>query len=385
MDVFSLAQARKFQRWPKTERGRTERRKGPLLFPLKQFDLIIVGGGIAGTTLAMQSLNLGLKPLLIDKHNPNSASRRAAGVINPITGRSMNKSWMIDDLLPFTDGFYPDLEIKLGTKFFHEIETFRYLPDTKAENDWSAKQGTPGINSYLSSDELFKAPRGFKEGKYFKINGGRILNVHEYLRSCHSFLKSMDSLLNIEFSPNDLKRDSQFIIGDQSSPNLILAEGASNGFDEFNYLPLIPNRGQMRLLSIPGLGLDHITHISGLNLTPFFEKDLYYLGSTYERNETEAIPTSTGDVKLNQRFQDYFELDFEVVLRAAGIRPTVIDRKPLLGAHPGIDRLYIFNGMGSKGVSLAPFFSIQLINHILNGTELNPEVDIARFKGKYEL
>ena len=80
---------------------------------LNAYDFIIVGQGIAGSLIAHFLLQHNKKILVIDKFNPNSASNIAAGVVNPITGRRMVKSWLIDDVLPFAKSTYRLLENQL--------------------------------------------------------------------------------------------------------------------------------------------------------------------------------------------------------------------------------------------------------------------------------
>ena len=74
------------------------------------------------------------------------------------------------------------------------------------------------------------------------------------------------------------------------------------------------------------------------------------------------------------------DADVEVLEHEVGIRPTVIDRRPLLGKHPEFDNILIFNGLGTKGVMLAPYFAQHLVDFIEgNILELEGEVNINRF------
>ena len=74
------------------------------------------------------------------------------------------------------------------------------------------------------------------------------------------------------------------------------------------------------------------------------------------------------------------KVPFEITNQQAGIRPTVNDRRPLIGLHPEHPQLAVFNGMGTKGVMLAPFFADQFANFLESATPIDKEVDIARFK-----
>ena len=71
---------------------------------------------------------------------------------------------------------------------------------------------------------------------------------------------------------------------------------------------------------------------------------------------------------------------YEVIEHSAGIRPTTIDRRPIIGSHPNYKNIYVFNGLGSRGILLAPTLSCWLYNHIYKRLLISKEVDIKRFK-----
>ena len=57
----------------------------------------------------------------------------------------------------------------------------------------------------------------------------------------------------------------------------------------------------------------------------------------------------------------------------------MVDRRPVIGCHPEEDRVAIFNGLGTKGVSLAPYFSDLFAQHLVENRQLCSEVDVRRF------
>ena len=63
----------------------------------------------------------------------------------------------------------------------------------------------------------------------------------------------------------------------------------------------------------------------------------------------------------------------------AGVRPTTKDRRPIVGQHHTYKKLYVLNGLGSRGVMIGPYVAQQLFNFIENGKSLDSEIDIARF------
>jgi glycine/D-amino acid oxidase-like deaminating enzyme len=76
-------------------------------------------------------------------------------------------------------------------------------------------------------------------------------------------------------------------------------------------------------------------------------------------------------------------IPFKTIRQEAHIRPTTRDRAPFLGEHPILPRVFIFNGLGALGLSLAPLNSERLLNLILHQKPLPREVDIKRFSSLF--
>ena len=73
-------------------------------------------------------------------------------------------------------------------------------------------------------------------------------------------------------------------------------------------------------------------------------------------------------------------MPYTVTDHTAGIRPTVNDRRPLVGVHQEHKQLVVLNGLGTRGVMIGPTVAKNLFNHLEKGAELDPEIDIKRFK-----
>lgn len=72
---------------------------------------------------------------------------------------------------------------------------------------------------------------------------------------------------------------------------------------------------------------------------------------------------------------------FKILSHYAAVRPATIERRPFVGFHPVYPQIGILNGMGTKGVSLAPFFANQLVQHLVYKFPISKEADIHRFSG----
>ncbi len=55
----------------------------------------------------------------------------------------------------------------------------------------------------------------------------------------------------------------------------------------------------------------------------------------------------------------------------------------MLGAHPENKNVVVFNGLGTKGVSLSPYFAHHLATWLEGNGDLSTEVNIYRFKALY--
>src|SRR5579872_2803125 len=83
----------------------------------RQIECLVIGGGICGSFLHLELERAGLSHIVIDEALPFSASRVAAGLINPVTGRRLVTTWMIDELLAFAQRAYGQLAGVYGSSF----------------------------------------------------------------------------------------------------------------------------------------------------------------------------------------------------------------------------------------------------------------------------
>ncbi|MEQ8425631.1 MAG: FAD-dependent oxidoreductase, partial [Cyclobacteriaceae bacterium] len=107
------------------------------------------------------------------------------------------------------------------------------------------------------------------------------------------------------------------------------------------------------------------------------------VGATYDLTNLKNETTMEGKAELIQKAKDLLNFPFEVTHQDWGIRPSTIDRRPLIGEHPKSKNILIFNGLGTKGVSLAPYFSDQLASYLMGEGNLDKEANINRVKSLY--
>ncbi|MCB0376325.1 MAG: FAD-binding oxidoreductase, partial [Sinomicrobium sp.] len=103
----------------------------------------------------------------------------------------------------------------------------------------------------------------------------------------------------------------------------------------------------------------------------------------YKRNDTTRTATPAARAELLAGLKTLLKCPFEVVYQEAGVRPTVPDRRPLAGTHPVYDNVHILNGLGSRGVLMAPFAARRLYHSIEDKVPLYEAMDIKRYEKRY--
>lgn len=105
----------------------------------------------------------------------------------------------------------------------------------------------------------------------------------------------------------------------------------------------------------------------------------HVVGSNYNHRDLSWEPTENGRNEIETKLKAILMRPYKLLEHRAGVRPSVSDRRPVLGRSRKEEQLVVFNGLGTKGVSLAPFFADQLANWLCNGGELDKEVNVKRF------
>ena len=352
---------------------------------MQKFDYIISGAGIAGVTLTHQLIEEGKSVLLYDAR-VNYSSRIAAGLFNPITGRKMVKTWNADNLFPYLRRFYESIERITDGKFYNEIPIYRPFFSVEEQNDWLGKSSDPFSNIFIK--KVYTKPQfpdGFNDPYGgIELNHSGWLDIPQYLDNSLRYFK-INKLVEVIYNPlllEHLKIDPEGIsYQDKKADKIIFCEGIdlkNNVF--FNWLPLQLLKGEILEVKLP-FKTDKIFN-RGVFVLPV-DENKYKVGSTYIHNDTSLSLTAEGRKHLEGKLRGLVKTDFTVVGQVAGIRPTTKDRRPFLGQHPEHKNLYVFNGLGTKGVSLAPYFAHHFKEHFIKGKELLDEVNIKRFLSLY--
>ena len=344
----------------------------------KAINFLVVGQGIAGTTLAHKLYENGNSVHLIDNKYHSSSSLVAGGVVHPMSFKRVILSWKADSLIPTAKVYYAAFERRFKTKVFHELDMTRVFSSMEEQNNWQGRMADSPMKDIIGDEEL-SLDFPFGSGK---VNMAGRLDVALYLSRSNEFFKDENMISEEQFDYTQLAYSETGIeYKGIEAERIIFCEGFKiNQNPYFNYIPLSPTKGE--ILIIKTKDLPDCILSQGCFVMPI-GNDKYVLGATYDRDNINQETTELGKEQLIEKLKNIGEFDFEVIEHRAGVRPTTHDRRPILGSHPKYKNMYIFNGLGSKGVMLAPHFAGELIEHITHGVELNSEVNVSRYSKKH--
>jgi glycine/D-amino acid oxidase-like deaminating enzyme len=331
---------------------------------LKSVDYIIVGQGLAGTLLAHDLIDKGQKVIVIDQDMKASASKVAAGLFNPVSMKRCIPTWNASIFLPFAIKRYQELEKKLATSFLNITPILKVFSNEEVSKQWKVQYSNTDINQYITT---FNKEEKFS---YLKDSSGTAqidpagnLEVNTFLSSSRDYFEGLDSYLNEEFDYKELNPETA-TYKEIVAKRVIFCEGfrvLENPF--FSFLPIWPTKGEVIKIRIPShKKLDYILS-AGIYVLPLGNYE-YIVGATYIHKELDEMVSDKGLSFLMDAISKILDVDFELIEAKAGVRPTVKDRKPLLGLHPLLIKLGVFNGLGTRGVLIGPSLSAQFCTNL---------------------
>lgn len=368
---------------------------------MKNVDAIIIGQGLAGTALAWQLRWAGQRVLVIDRERPVTASRVAAGLITPITGRRMVNAWQYDELWPVAQQFYARVESETGVTCFHEQPMVRLFRSSEAREHFESTRklartagtavpsqlhslagASAWMNTRDANDTDVDLDSYRSEHGGFTMTGGR-LDVATYLRASRAVFIADGAYqrANIDVA-NDIELTATGVVVTPlklTARRLIFCQGfggVENPY--FRSLPFLPAKGEMLTVDVPQLSEVHVVHRE-VWLAPA-PTGGYRVGATYDSRRLDETPTSAGRAELCGKLDHLLHRPYTVTDHVAAVRPAMHDQRPLLGIHPQHPQLACFNGLGSKGCLWAPYFAEQLTRHLLDGTAIEPVVQLRNRK-----
>lgn len=342
------------------------------------YDYIIVGLGLAGISFCEQ-LRANNKTFIVLDDLSQKSSTVAGGLYNPVVLKRFTPIWKGDEQLNLVLTHYKQLEQLLNVKLDYKTPVYRKFTSIEEQNKWFAASDKPKLTRYLAdkiitnTNPAINAKFGFGE----VLLTGRV-DVKQLITSYKTFLKQNKSILEASFNYDALQiKNKSVIYNSFAAKQIVFSEGfgvTKNPY--FSNVPLRPTKGELLTIYAPDL------HINFVLKGPVFiipiGDDIYVVGATYDLYNLNHNTTEEAKTKLLKGLDSMISCTYSIVNQKVGIRPTVKDRKPLIGRHKNYKNLYILNGLGTRGVMIGPYVAKQLFNFIEYDTPLDNEINITR-------
>ncbi|CAN5402013.1 FAD-dependent oxidoreductase [soil metagenome] len=349
----------------------------------KHVNYLIIGQGLAGSALAWELLQRGKTIQVIDEPGNTRASSVASGLFNPIAGKFMTKAWIAEKVFPYLENFYAEAGDQLNKKLIHLLPIYRPFISDEERIQWKERG---------KSDDLIKFVSAFHDVPTFEqvndpfggieIAHSGYVNVDQWLSSVRNFLTYHEVLSEEFFDEKEIAAGESIQYKEFTADKIIFCNGvAALQSKWFGWLPIKPLKGETLEIELKS-PCSRIFN-RGVYLVPTERENIFNVGATYQHPPFVEGNTSGSVDELQTKLRELLSVSFEVLHQDWGIRPTTPDRRPLFGAHPACKNVIIFNGLGTKGVSLAPYFARHLADWMEGMGDLSTEVNIYRFKALY--
>ena len=345
-----------------------------------QVDFIVIGSGIAGISFCEQ-LRAHHKTFVVFDDQSQQSSTVAGGLYNPVVLKRFTPVWKSKEQLQLAVPMYHGLEQEFDIKLDYKIPVLRKFSSLEEQNDWFSASDKPNLSEYLSvnliknTNRYIEASFGFGE----VLQTGRI-DVKALMDGYKAMLLKDDRFYEAKFNYDKLEvANDELIYGDILAKHIVFTEGFGiNKNPFFKDLPLLGTKGELLTIHAPHLKIDFVLK-GPVFLIPIGD-DNYIVGATYNWEDRTHEVTLKGKEELLAKLNTMITCSYKVVNQMAGIRPTVKDRRPLVGRHAVYKNVYVLNGLGTRGVMIGPYVAKQLFDFIEFGMPLEAEIDIKRFQ-----
>ncbi len=309
----------------------------------------------------------------MDRNDCATASKVAAGLVTPVTGKRLVKTWRLDDLLPAADKFYRRAEAECGGGFFAVRPQLRLFADERERSVYDARKTAEFLGLVADpgppvDPAWFAAPFG---GCQFPT--ARQLATDRFLAASRNRFEvrtaSVDPARDVDASADGVRLPRLGV----TAKTLTFCEGYSAaGNPWFPGVAFNSAKGEILTVRIPDLGESRIVN-RGVWLVPL-GGGLFRTGATYDHAAHDCVPTAAARDEILGRLREFVRPPIEVLAHDAAVRPIIRVKHPTLGVSPRSARIGFFNGLASKGSLAAPFFAEQFAAFLCGAGDIDPEV-----------
>lgn len=354
-----------------------------------QKDIIIVGGGVIGCSIALRLAQAGLKVAVVERGRVGcEASRAAAGMLSPQAG-ALGPSPFFDLCIrsrSMYECFAAELQELSGINVEYRSEGSLMVATRDEDKEEMTRSAAWQVEAgfsleYLSTESIHRIEPAVTEsatGAVF-IPGDHQIDNLRLMDALHESLKRAGAEVFTGLEVDSLILDRGRVAG-VATRRGVMAAGAvviaagcwsSKLLDPLGLnLATTPARGQMVAVRGETIAIRHALHSGNCYLVPRRDGRIL-IGATVEYVGYQKGTTAGG---IGHLLAVAIEMvpaikDFEIVETWSGLRPDTIDHLPLLG-RTGIDNLLLATGHFRNGILLAPITAELIAGIVIDNQEL---------------
>ena len=340
---------------------------------------LIIGQGLAGTAVAWQLWQRGVPFVMVDRDEPVTSSKVAAGLLTPITGMRLTLNEDYGARLAEAVPFYRHKERLLGRRFLHARPAVRVFKNAEEPRRWAGRMRDAEVRRFAHPRELslneavFSAPHGG-----FQMKHAGYLDTAAYLAASREFFAKQGAWMQADLQPESLSATADEVAWQgRSFESAIFCTGWEAGRHPwFDWVPFAPAQGTILTASADLQGERRIVNCGCWVVAR--EDGTLRIGSTFElkfHDPHTSDPARLAD--LQAQVSRLIKAPVTLHDQQTAVRPAITQQRTLIGRHPGKRRVAFLNGLGSKGTLLAPHLARRLVRHLLDGEAIPAHMDLA--------
>lgn len=308
--------------------------------------------------LAWEFERAGINFAIVEAGPSGTASRVAAGLINPITGRRLVKTAGVEALLPVARAAYHDFGAACGVTLWRDLRVHRLLVDERERRVAAEKRDRGELAPFLGATD--------EAGVW--IEGAAQVDLRALLEAGRARWEAQGRWRTEAIRSEAVPSETGWVIDCRGLP--AAREGLLG-------LPWRWSKGETIQIEVDGLAPDVVLN-DGNWIVPM-PGGRAWVGATHEPGVLDREPTPAGRALLESAAKRLLRRPFAVRAHWAGVRVHLPDKLPVSGVDSARPRRGLINGLGAKGALFAPTLARAWAEHLRHGHPFDPAFSPSRF------
>lgn len=323
-------------------------------------DVCIVGQGLAGSLLAWELLQRGVRVQISDDGHASSASMASGALINPLAGQRLAMPAGQAVMLERAAISYQQLQAELALPIYRPLPILKRLRDAREQTFLQQRLADAAYQPYLA--EVLAASEQAPYGSV-RIQGAAHIDAQVLL-----------SALRQRWQAQGLLQPQPTT----AAITVLCLGGQIRQQRLFHWLPVFLAKGEIQTWRSEHALAPQVIN-AGHWLLPLADGYQFKLGASFEHGDHSLAPSEAGRLELERARQQLHPTPATLLERRVGLRAVTRDRTPILGPHPQQPQYYVFTALAARGALYAAHYAWLLAEHLTTGSTIPASASIQRY------